>query len=355
MKVLIVGSYNVWSIEKIYFKHLTELGVEVEIFAAQNYFTEKYNCSILSKIAFKLGVVDYYKQINQQLIELVSKGNFDFIWIFKGMEIYPQTLQRIKKYNVHLVNYNPDNPFIFSGKGSGNRNVTDSIDLYDFYFTYNLEVKKEIEGRLQKPVYWLPFGFEVSEAEYQNSLKAKEVLKVCFVGNPDENRVQLIKAIAAAGFEVDVYGHGWHKVLQGKNITCFDAVYLPQVYSILRKYRVQLNPLRPHNKLSHGMRTFEVPSVGGIMLTEDTPEHRIFFEEGKDIFLYTDINSCISQIEMLLNLNKNIAYDIRLEARKKSLSQGYDYKSRSISVKKIFEKHCVFDLKEGTSTLKSIL
>ena len=51
-------------------------------------------------------------------------------------------------------------------------------------------------------------------------------------------------------------------------------------WKVLRKYRVQLNLMRPHNLDSHNMRSIEVPAVGGIGLFPDTPDHERFFEKG---------------------------------------------------------------------------
>src|ERR1700709_2858403 len=145
MKILLVGSDQVWSLERIFLKYLREAGVDTELFAAQNLFYEYNGRSIINKIKLKLGLSHIYESINSQFLNTVERFGPDTVWIFKGMEISPASLNYLRSKNIKLANYNPDNPFIFTGKGSGNKYVTDSIGLYDLHFTYNLEVKKRLE------------------------------------------------------------------------------------------------------------------------------------------------------------------------------------------------------------------
>jgi len=137
MKVLVSGAGKAPAIERYYIKHLNELGVETELFAAQDIFFQQYGKSLVNKILFKAGLSTIYREINDLFREKVKQASPDIIWVFKGMEIFPETLRWAKKEGIKLVNYNADNPFIFSGKGSGNKNVTGSIGLYDLHMTYD--------------------------------------------------------------------------------------------------------------------------------------------------------------------------------------------------------------------------
>ncbi len=87
--------------------------------------------------------------------------------------------------------------------------------------------------------------------------------------------------------------------------------------------------MRVHNEDSHNMRTFETPGVGGIMLAPDTTEHRMFFEEGKEAFLFKEVNDCIEKIKKIMNLSYDNAMKVREAARSRSLNSGYDYRSRT--------------------------
>ena len=78
-----------------------------------------------------------------------------------------------KKKQIKLINYNPDNPFIFSGKGSGNSNISKSIGFYDFHFTYSEDIKNQIDFQFNTQSAILPFGFDIDESVF-NLAKNKE-------------------------------------------------------------------------------------------------------------------------------------------------------------------------------------
>lgn len=332
MKLLLIGSNNQWSIEKHYYVHLSEYYV-IKIFAAQNLLYQYLNRHIGNKVLYKLGLSSIYARINKELRAFVEEFKPDVVLIFKGMEVLPGTLRWMKRRGIIIANYNPDNPFIFSGAGSGNKNISDSIGLYDLHFTYNLDVKSKIEKEYNLPVYWLPFGYNIPMDVFERSRQIKEVNKACLIGNPDARRVELLKYLSSNGVQLDVYGNDWQKYISHPNISIFKPVYEPDLYLLLRQYRVQLNPLRPHNLTSHAMRSFEVPAIGGIILSEDTQEHRLLFEESKEAFFYSGLEDCLKKVNHLLSLSVEDADKIRRNARERSITSKYDYRSRSASVK----------------------
>jgi spore maturation protein CgeB len=329
MKILIAGSDEVWSLEKYFVKHLINAGVQIQICAVQSIFLSSYNKSILTKILHKAGWSSIYKQIEEKVKQAITNGQPDVMWVFKGMELSPELLQWVKSKGVKLVNFNPDNPFIFSGSGSGNKNVTDSIGLFDLHWTYDRDIQKQIIDNYKVPCNILPFGYEISDGIYEECIKQEETVKVCFLGNPDSQRAGFIQQLAQK-IPVDVYGHNWNRFLNHKNVAVFQPVYADDFWKTLYRYRVQLNLMRPHNPNSHNMRSFEVPGIGGIGLFPHTPDHATYFEEGKELYLYKTLNDCIAKAETLLSMTTSEAATIRIAARLKSVQVGYSYRDRAL-------------------------
>jgi len=329
MKLMVIGSDKVFAIENLYVKHLREWIKDIYHFPAQSIFYDYYESGLFNKLLFKTGVSPIYSHINKLLKKKIEEFNPDIIWVFKGMEILPETLKWAKERKIVLVNYNPDNPFVFSGAGSGNKNVTDSIGLFDFHFTYNLEVKERLEKQYKMNVILLPFGFELDDDLYTTVRLQEEVQKICFLGNPDKSRALFIKKMAEAGLQLDVYGNNWNKFITHANVTIFQPVYETAFWNILYKYRVQLNLMRQHNPDSHNMRTFEVPGTGGILLAPATREHSLFFDNNSEAFFYSDLQDAISKAKYLLALPAIEANAIRIKARNRSISSGYSYKDRA--------------------------
>ena len=329
LKVLVVGSDNTFSIENFYVKYLKENSIDVSRFLAPNIFYDYYQKNIINKIAFKTGVSLIYKFLNSKFRETVEIEKPDIIWVFKGMELYPESLEWARSRNIKLVNYNPDNPFLFSGVGSGNKNITRSISLYHLHFTYNLEIKKKLEMEFDAKTFWLPFGFEVNDEMYNSLCEQEEILETCFLGNPDKERSLFIESLAYKGVSITVFGLNWERYTSHPNVKIAGPVYGSELSRVLRKYRVQLNLLRPHNLDSHNMRTFEVPGVGGIMVAPNTAEHQMFFQNGREAFWFKDLSECADLIKCILQFPEQKVEEIRKAARERSLQSGYSYEERS--------------------------
>ena len=334
MKLLLVGSNNKWAIERYYIKYLREINdVEIYHFTAPDIVYDFYAKNIINKILFKLKLITKYKEVNKQLLAISQEFKPDVIWIFKGMEIYPETISKLKN-NSRLVNYNPDNPFIFTGAGSGNKNVTKSIGLYDLHFTYSREIERELLSSYPAcKVAYLPFGYDLNG--YTPEKNVEEILSACFIGNPDKERAKIINQLNDAGISLHIYGHNWSKYVSSKKNTLHSAVVGDAFWRNMQQYRVQLNIMRIHNLNSHNMRTFEIATVGGIQLIPRTIEHKEFYIENEEAFFYDNIEDLANKIKYILKLPQNDISRIRESSKKRALNSGYSYMDRS---KFVFEK-----------------
>jgi spore maturation protein CgeB len=339
LKILLVGSNKSMAIERHYVRHLTSLGAEIFHYAAPDIVYDFLSANLWNRILFKTGIYTKYAEVNAGLLAAAQNFQPDVIWVFKGMEIFPATLKKLKQ-KFKLANYNPDHPFIISSLGSGNDNVTDAVAIYDLHFCYSTDLQKHIEELYQTRTVFLPFGFELSKEDYEEAMKTEEINSVCFLGNPDATRVETIHSMAMKGIPVAVYGHGW-QVAEFKKypqVQVFDATYGSDFWVKLRQYRVQLNIFRKHNIGSHNMRTFEVPAIGGIQLTPYSAEQAHFFKEGEEVFFYRNENEMNFKIRKLLEMDKSSADVIRMQARKRSYTEDYSYLNRACKVYETFQR-----------------
>ena len=336
MKILLLGSDYTWSLERIYRRELEALGNKVELFAVQNMFYDHYYKNLFHKLIYRVGLSIILIRINKNLLTKVDNEFYDLIWVFKGMEIYPETIKKLKKRTNKLINYNPDNPFIFSGTGSGNKNVTLSISLFDIHLTYDAWVKKRIENEFQIRTEMINFGFDATAVQDIDLNSEDEVLAICFLGNPDAYRAAIIDSLLENDIEVHLYGNNWTKFVKHELAVIHKPVYGFEFYKTLRKYRVQLNIMRVHNLNSHNMRSIEIPGVGGVMLAPRTVDHSTFFSVGQEIFVYNDELSLSQEAKRILSTDKMFIDKLREKARKKVLEQ-YTYKIQTKRILSLLE------------------
>ena len=324
MNILVVGGDDINSIESIYHHIFQKLGSSY-LFPAKTMFRDHYRRSALNKLRFKLGLSSIYKEISQSFKEVVEHLKPDVILIFKGMELDPYTLEWASK-QAFLVMYNPDHPFIYSGKGSGNSNMTQSLKFYDLYITYANDIQEQLEKE-SIPAGRIAFGHNLSFVDYEKVRNEPEERKACFLGNGDDHRAAFLNDLSEQGVPVVVHGDQWRGRLT-ENIEKHPGAYGIDFWRVMRRYRVQLNIMRPHNVASHNMRSFDIPAVGGIGLMPDTPEHREFFSD-KEVVLYKDLDDASEKAKELLSLDENEARDIRNAARKRCVESGYSYSDRA--------------------------
>lgn len=335
MRVLLVGYYKHHSIENHFEQFLNKHGAEVIRFDIGAQVTPSFTFKVLRRLSQYKAI---YSDLNKRLIESVANTYPDIIWVFKGMEIFPETIKTLKSGKAKVVNYNPDHPFILSSKGSGNKMVTDSVAFYDFHLCYSRNLCEQIESKYNIETGWIPFGFDLKSISPY--VRQNEILKLCFIGNPDKKRVETIHFLAEAGILIDVYGHGWSKWIKPHaNVLLHDAVYGTQMQKTIQKYRVQLNVFRPHNAGSHNMRTFEIPAAGGIMLAPVSEEHLSFFESNKEAFFYESLEDCVETARHILSLSEDEAEAVRIAAAQRSIKSKYSYEDRAIEVLNFFKSH----------------
>ena len=340
MKVLIVGSNKSWAIERYYLKYLKDFGAEIFHYPSADIVFDYHSKNLFNKILFKSKIRTGYQEVNEGLIKMAAAVKPDIIWVFKGMEIYPQTLRLLRSKGHKLANYNPDHPFIIISSGSGNKNVTDSVGLYDLHFCYGNSLRKEIEERFQLPTVFLPFAYDESDVSYTPPGQIVEIPRLCFQGNPDAYRAGILNMLVRSKIPVDVYGFGWEKtdLMKSSEMNVFPIASRPDFWRKNQEYALQLNLFREYNFGSHNMRTFEIPVVGGIQLTTYSEEQAGFFEEGKEIFFFHDPAELVQKAKAILSMPAEQARRIRENARARSLASGYSFADRAKTVFKAFQQ-----------------
>ena len=292
------------------------------------------------RLIYRLFPILIVRSMDRLFLAQAARFNPTVVLIFKGMEISKWSLQRLSAKGIKLVNYNLDHPFEFFSRGTGNRFVLDAIPYYDLHISYSAQIATQLAALFHVKTAQLPFGFHLTSAQYETirAADATEINRACFVGNPDSLRIETIKKLLANGIAIDLYGFGWEKIFT--EVSPLLIIHLPrkvgsfwadplEFWKVLRQYRIQLNFFRPHNEGSHNLRTFEVPAVGGILLTPASDEQAKFFVPSTELFFYRDHAELVEKCHYLLQLDQRAAGAIRDAARAKSIKADYSYARRT--------------------------
>jgi len=238
----------------------------------------------------------------------------------------------VKAKGVFLVNYNPDHPIYFESRAFGNSNIKNSVPYYNLLFTYSPVIATQLQDYIpQLLTSVLPFGYE--ESVYNNNdLSITEVIrKVCFAGTGDKTREEFIANLIHRKVHVDVFGNGYEKLKKTGNgyLNVRPSINGDEYMQKLQQYSIDLNIYRKQNIGSHNMRSFEIPSVGGIQLVEYSDQMKDFFKNREEVYFYKTQAELYAMITEIHGLSDATLINTKQAIRKKTMQAHYSYKDRA--------------------------
>ena len=228
------------------------------------------------------------KKMNQAFEEAAKEYRPALIIVLKGLGIYLETLNRLRsQLGCVIVNFNGDDPHNLY---SSNNNVLETIPLYDCVFTWSKSLVAVLLEDGARRVEYLPFGCD-SDVSEEVAITTADYVRygsdIAFVGTWDRGRENFLESLA--DLNIGIWGPYWNRVSRRSGLAkCIrgglvDVTIMEKIY---RSSKVVLNLMRPQNHLSHNMKTFEIPAMGGFMLAPRTIEHMKIFDEGKEVAFY---------------------------------------------------------------------
>lgn len=299
-RVLIIGSSAGTSLEKMYLRAFKQLGFEqVDLFN-----TDPKTFTGLNRLFNPIFRHVQSHIVFNALIRFIRlQKQYDAVFIFKGMFLTPRLLCRLEKIlrRTIWININPDDPFNIQSKGASNRNVLKSILFYDVYGIWSKSIFKKLKEYGCRKVVYLPFGYD---SEYHRLPK-----KVCppnetilFIGSWDKERERVLNDLSA--FDLRIYGSNWDKLplfshLRKKVVG--KEIFGEKLCEEVNRAAINLNLLRQQNLGAHNMRTFEIPAMGGFMLSTRTDEQLIYFREGLEAEYFSSSEELVRKVKYYLS------------------------------------------------------
>jgi hypothetical protein len=262
--------------------------VKDSVFIDTSYFDwpDKYSLRrILRRISpFLYGVIASV-YIGLKLQKELRGGKQNLVVVFKGNYVSRTTLNRITALKVH---YHPDDS---SNPVNRTKIFSKAEGHYDFHLTSKRQNISEIFERTGKSVFFIWYAydeklhFRISPATF-----ITPTYKVGFFGHMRADRTELVLEIAKKfGKEFTVTGDKWNRVKGLVGLADVkSATYGSAISNFVASAPLQLGLLNSDNRDQHTARSFEIPAMGGLLLAEDTEEHReIFGPEGNALFFTT--------------------------------------------------------------------
>ena len=323
-KILLVSKFsnnpNIYTYATSFHNALQKLGYLVETFNCKNNFFTILGSTGHNELHPKLKIINnYFCNIN--LKKTVANFKPDLIFLIKAENISYKTLRTIKNQtNCKLINFYPDNPFVF-WNGNSNQNILLSLPLYDHFLIWSKTLVPILEMAGCKSALYFPLAYDEDIFNQKVTLTSEDkkqyISDVCFAGTWDAQRewwlTQICKKMPT--LDLSIWGNLWNENLAANSILRMylrgNAIYNTKMIKAFNCSKIVLNFIRKQNLFAHNMRTFEALASGVFMLTQRTKEQtEPPFVEGKNIECFDSTEELAKKIVFYINedtLRKDIA------------------------------------------------
>ncbi|MEZ4731751.1 MAG: glycosyltransferase [Caldilineaceae bacterium] len=297
--LLIVGNPLPFHVGHHFFSAAEKLGIKVSLYDTR---TAGSKSRIIQALYWKLAdhrPANLYN-FNQNLIARCQQEQPGWVLAIGIAPIKEKTLQTLHRLGITCVNFLTDDPW---NQAHYARWFLKTLPLYHHLFTPRQANLVELKVSGCKSVHYLPFAYnpEVHYPEVPTQeAKAKLAADIVFTGGADSDRLPWISALIESDLRLALYGNYWERYpsMQPYARGHADLATLRQV---VNASAVNLCLVRRANRDGHVMRTFEVPAMGGCMLTEHTDEHqRILGPEGEAVTYFHSIPEMLEKAKWLL-------------------------------------------------------
>ncbi len=307
MKILLVTPVFPGSLGAYCRKAFLEMGHSVEVF---DYRQEAFGIdylshprrSLMQKILFRLAPP--FQRTNSKLAELAASKRPDFLLVIKGELITPETVEQItQKYGIPVLLWYPDSASFLSTRAA-HQNITKSLRHYTISFLADIDgIAPEIKI-LIRHLEFLTFGCDPSVHktwELSQDEKAFYGSDICFIGNTHGEgsvRDQILSRLM--DFDIRIWGTAWNKteIYQRFPEKFQRSAYADELAKIYSASKIAINI--NGNYVYLNVRNFEAPACGILTLTSDISSLSNYFQIGKEIDVYQNVDELRQKISYYL-------------------------------------------------------
>ncbi|HXM36559.1 MAG TPA: glycosyltransferase [Pyrinomonadaceae bacterium] len=300
-----------------------------------------------SKVLRRLFSRVWIEEYNRAVLRQADSAAYDFVLVFKGNLLKPETIQTLRQTGKTVFNFYPDLSFADHGP-----NIPATLHLYDCVFTTkSYHGGREIERYGISRLEHVQHGFD-REVHRPVTVSAEMLAcygcDVSFVGcwSPRKERQILYLLRHSERVSVRVFGLGWKyssnefKDRMGSNLK--PGVFGDELAIAYCASKISLGLLScgvsdPTTCDQTTARTFQIPATKSLMLHEDTPEVRSFFKENDELLLFSSDDDLVAKVNAALS-DDAMRAAVSGRGYERCLQEPYDYSNAAKSILQNFEQ-----------------
>lgn len=297
-RLLIAGNPLPYHVGAHFYQAAETLGVDVVVQDTRRAFSRNRLMQsacwrFLGKRPFHMG------RYSRAILEQCQTFKPDLLLSIGAAPINGGHLNQIGKQGICKAVFLTDDPFNPVHDAAW---IQQALKQYDYIFTPRRSNLSELAAVTNAPISYLPFAYNPA-VHYPASIsvdKRQMGSDILFAGGADSDRLPWIKEFIEANMSVELYGGYWEKYDSTRPFAHGHAD-LEILRHVVPTSKINLGLVRQANRDGHVMRSFEVPAMGGLLLAEDTEEHRdLFGGEGETVLYFNDYGSAVEKANWLL-------------------------------------------------------
>ena len=329
MKILLYGEYWEGTIIRNMAHVLRKKNIEFEVFDFFKIINYNYSNQFANKVIRRVFYKNNESKVNKLFLEKFHSYKPDIVFVSKGLNLYPETINHIKMHSVLLANWNPDD---FFNSYNSNSNLLNSINLYDKVFSARKHLFDDYRNRgISNPIY-LEWYYVPWLHEKPPTLGNKKPI-ITLIGSYSPRREKIISEIDEK-FNIEIWGGGWSnsKINNKKNILNHNKELFQKDFpKVIANSLVNLNSLTLENRDLTNLKLFEVTACSGLLITENSSTSFEILEKDKEAFYYNpnekqDLNEVLSYI--FDPKNRNEIEEVRINGYNKIMTNFHSVEDR---------------------------
>lgn len=200
-----------------------------------------------------------------------------------------RTVQHLVSTGVRCLNYSTDDPWNSVHHCGWHQRA---LSQFSAVFTPRSANRSDFLKAGCKNVGILPFGYSpsshfIADQSPEADTGTSGSGEVLFAGGADKDRLEYVQALIGAGIKPILYGNSWQRHTWARPFH-HGFLSLEQQRHLISRIPLCLVLVRRANRDGHSMRTFEIPAMGGCLVTERTDDHQTLFGKNGDSTRYFD-------------------------------------------------------------------
>ncbi len=232
-----------------------------------------------------------FRVLNRALLQRVEELAPDLVFcVLMQYEVWIETIRLMRKAGSLVINWSTDDPWKYDQFG---KLIASEFDLF-------VTTSPDTVDRYRADgINTVSLSQWAANAEQFKEPKPAETCRypLSFVGAAYGQREAMIDGLRQAGIEATCFGHGWPA----------GPVEAKRVSEIIRDSQISLNfsggskqDIRGLGQQQIKARVFEVPALGGCLLTESAPHVERYFKIGEEILTFSGIDDLVDVVRSLL-------------------------------------------------------